>query len=47
MSDGSGRTLEPSAGTRPIDEDGFPLVFELSRPGRRSWSLPDTKLDAP
>ncbi len=35
-----GRPLEASAGTRAI-EDEFPLVFELSRPGRRAWSLPD------
>ena len=35
------RPLEPSAGTRPIDRDGFPLIFELSRRGRRAWSLPD------
>ena len=47
MSDTAGRPLEPSAGTRAIDRDGFPLVFELSRPGRRSWSLPETKMDAP
>ncbi|MDQ4142198.1 MAG: aminomethyl-transferring glycine dehydrogenase subunit GcvPB [Actinomycetota bacterium] len=30
-----------------MDGDGFPLVFELSRAGRRAWSLPDTNLDAP
>ena len=47
MSDASGRTLEPSAGTRPVDRDGFPLVFELSRPGRRAWSLPEVDLEAP
>jgi glycine dehydrogenase subunit 2 len=47
MTDEANRTLEPSAGTRPIDEDGFPLIFELSRPGRRSWSLPETNLAAP
>ncbi|MGH2748130.1 MAG: aminomethyl-transferring glycine dehydrogenase subunit GcvPB [Actinomycetota bacterium] len=42
----SGRPLEPSGGTRP-DADGFPLIFELSRPGRRSWSLPEAGVDAP
>ena len=31
-------TLESSGGTRFED---FPLIFELSRPGRRSWSLPE------
>ena len=31
-------SLEKSAGTR---EDKFPVIFELSRPGRRAWSLPD------
>ena len=31
-------TLEPSAGTR-FEE--FPLIFELSRPERRAWSLPE------
>jgi glycine dehydrogenase subunit 2 len=35
----SGQPLERSAGTREPKE--FPLVFELSRAGRRSWSLPD------
>jgi len=44
MSQGS---LERSAGTRTIDDDGFPLIFELSRPGRRAWSLPEVKVDAP
>jgi glycine dehydrogenase subunit 2 len=38
-------SLEWSAGTR--DGDGFPLVFELSRAGRRAWSLPEVKVDAP
>jgi glycine dehydrogenase subunit 2 len=38
----SGRTLEPSAGTRVTNDDAFPLVFERSRPGRRAWSLPET-----
>ena len=46
MSDPTGRPLEPSAGTRPLDEP-FPLVFELSREGRRAWSLPDVGVDAP
>ena len=39
-------SLEQSAGTRN-DGAGFPLVFELSRKGRRAWSLPETKVDAP
>ena len=43
----SGRPLEPSAGTRVVDEDPFPLVFELSQPGRRAWSLPAADEDAP
>jgi glycine dehydrogenase subunit 2 len=42
----AGRPLEPSAGTR-LDPDGFPLVFELSRPERRAWSLPEVDVDAP
>ena len=33
-------SLEMSAGTR-TGEDGFPLIFELSHPGRRAWSLPE------
>jgi glycine dehydrogenase subunit 2 len=37
----AGRALEASAGTRPGGEDDIPLIFELSRPGRRAWSLPD------
>ncbi|MGI8775436.1 MAG: aminomethyl-transferring glycine dehydrogenase subunit GcvPB [Actinomycetota bacterium] len=41
----AGRPLEASAGTRP--GDGFPLVFELSAPERRAWSLPDDGVDAP
>ena len=41
------RTLEPSAGTRTVDEDPFPLVFEISRSGRRAWSLPEAPADAP
>jgi len=31
-------TLERSGGTR---FEQFPLIFELSRPGRRAWSLPE------
>ena len=42
----SGRPLEASAGTR-LDGDDFPLVFELSQPGRRAWSLPETDPDGP
>ena len=38
-------SLEQSAGTRT--GNGFPLIFELSRPGRRAWSLPQAKVDAP
>jgi glycine dehydrogenase subunit 2 len=38
-------SLEQSAGTRK--GNGFPLVFELSRKGRRAWSLPEVKVDAP
>jgi len=38
-------SLEWSAGTR--NGNGFPLVFELSRPGRRAWSLPEAKVEAP
>jgi glycine dehydrogenase subunit 2 len=33
------RTLEPSGGSRV--GEAMPLVFELSRPGRRAWSLPE------
>ena len=36
--------LESSAGTRTPE---FPLVFELSRPERRSWSLPEPMDGAP
>jgi len=43
----TGGSLERSAGTRTTDENGFPLIFELSRPGRRAWSLPEVKVDAP
>lgn len=42
----SGLPLETSAGTR-LDNDAFPLVFELSREGRRSWSLPEADVEAP
>ena len=38
-------SFQQSAGTR--NGNGFPLVFELSRPGRRAWSLPEAKVDAP
>jgi glycine dehydrogenase subunit 2 len=38
-------SLERSGGTRP--SDGVPSVIELSRPGRRAWSLPDAGADAP
>jgi glycine dehydrogenase subunit 2 len=38
----TGRPLEASAGARDMA-----VVFELSRPGRRSWSLPETDVDAP
>jgi glycine dehydrogenase subunit 2 len=38
--------IERSSGTR-TDEGGFPLIFELSRPGRRAWSLPEVGVDAP
>jgi len=40
-------SLENSAGTRSGAEGAFPLIFELSRPGRRAWSLPEVKVDAP
>jgi glycine dehydrogenase subunit 2 len=40
-------SLERSAGTRAYGDGEFPLVFELSRAGRRAWSLPETKVDAP
>jgi glycine dehydrogenase subunit 2 len=40
-------TLERSAGTRSTNGDGESLIFELSRPGRRAWSLPDVDVDAP
>ena len=38
----SGGPLERSAGTRGADGHGdLPVIFELSQPGRRAWSLPD------
>jgi glycine dehydrogenase subunit 2 len=43
----AGRALEASGGMRPGDEADFPLLFELSRPGRRAWSLPETDVEAP
>lgn len=42
-----GMSLERSAGTRPGGEENFPLVFELSRAGRRAWSLPDPGAGGP
>jgi glycine dehydrogenase subunit 2 len=39
------KSLEPSAGTR--SEGDFPVIFEESRPGRRSWSLPEVGVSAP
>ncbi|HEX2049972.1 MAG TPA: aminomethyl-transferring glycine dehydrogenase subunit GcvPB [Actinomycetota bacterium] len=42
-----GRPLEASAGTRVVDGDAFPLVFERSRPGRHAYSLPDVSVPAP
>ena len=38
--------LERSAGTR-LETQRFPVVYELSRAGRRAWSLPATEVDAP
>ena len=40
-------TLEPSAGMRTAEADAFPLIFERSREGRRSWSLPAANGDSP
>ena len=40
-----GAPLERSGGTR-MDND-FPLISELSQPGRRAWSLPEVDVDAP
>ena len=40
---GAGRPLEPSAGMRPPVESEFPIIFEVSREGRRAWSLPETE----
>jgi glycine dehydrogenase subunit 2 len=42
-----GSSLEASAGTRARGKDGFPLIFELSRHGRRAYSLPEPAVDAP
>ena len=42
----SGLPLERSAGTRTVD-DTFPTIFELSRSGRRSWSLPEADVSVP
>ena len=39
-------SLEASAGTGGGVEEGMPLVFELSRPERRAWSLPASGGDA-
>lgn len=44
MKEGS---LQASAGTRAPSPNGFPLIFEESRPGRRAWSLPDVEVEAP
>jgi glycine dehydrogenase subunit 2 len=41
----TGRPLEASAGTRVRGD--FPLVFEIGRPGRRAWSLPEPDVDGP
>jgi glycine dehydrogenase subunit 2 len=38
-------SLEASAGTR--GGNGFPLIFESSRSGRRAYSLPQAAVDAP
>ena len=46
----SSQPLERSAGTRSAGNgngNGFPLIFELSRPERRAWSLPEAGVDAP
>jgi glycine dehydrogenase subunit 2 len=43
----SNQPLERSAGLRPVGDEAFPLVSELSRPGRRAWSLPEANVDAP
>ncbi len=40
-------TLERSAGTRVVEGETFPLIFERSRSGRRAWSLPEVDVDAP
>ncbi len=40
----AGLPLERSGGVRDAD---LPLIFELSRPGRRAWSLPEPERDGP
>jgi glycine dehydrogenase subunit 2 len=40
-------SLEQSAGTRVAEGEVFPVIFELSRRGRRAWSLPEVDGDAP
>ena len=42
-----GAQLESSAGTRGVANANFPLIFELSRAGRRAWSLPQAGVEAP
>ena len=46
-SDEHGRRRSSARPARDPLEDPFPLVFELSRPGRRAWSLPEVDVDAP
>ena len=43
----AGRTLETSGGDQNTGPEGFPLVFEVSREGRRAWSLPEAGDDTP
>ncbi len=40
MSPTENRPLERSAGTRATNGADFPVIFEVSRPRRRAWSLP-------
>ncbi|MEA2499704.1 MAG: glycine dehydrogenase subunit 2 [Actinomycetota bacterium] len=47
MSATESRSLEASAGLRATGPQGPPLVIELSRPGRRAWSLPDAPTEGP